>query len=145
MDSVIDADDDGGFRVSLGLKTETVSAIYVLVGEGLVDDEAKAVVAQGVANADMIYLRCATVCHDIQVEPRQIPFLEVLEVVGVHLCSCRKESGQSNPKENNPDAKLHLGLFFGKNSDFVAILSSHCGKSVQSYYINKVCRKQVCF
>ena len=145
MDSVVDADDDGGFRVGFGLETETVSATQVLVLERFVDDETKAVVAQGVANADMVYLRRAAVCHDVQVEPRQIPFLKVLEVVGVHLCPCRKESGQSNPKENNPDAKLHLGLFFGKNSDFVAILSSHCGKSVQSYYINKVCRKQARF
>ena len=129
MDRVVDADDEGGFRVGFGLKAETVSATQVLVLERFVDDETKAVIAQRVADANEVFFGRGAISHNVQVEPWQVPFLLVFKIVGKCLCLCPKGNGQGCPKENNPDANFHLGLFFGKNSVFVAILSSHCGKS----------------
>jgi hypothetical protein len=87
----------------------------------------------------------------MQVEPRQIPFLTVLKIIGKHLRLRPKGSGQGGQKEHGPDAKLHLGLFFGKNSDFVAISFLLAGKSRWLLFIlikvrwkNRVCCGDFC-
>jgi hypothetical protein len=81
-----------------------------------------------VADADVILFRCATVGHDMKVEPRCHPFMAVLKVVVKDLSLCRERDKHGRTKQYDSGANPHWHYIFGKNSVFVQNASSLSAK-----------------
>ena len=93
---IVDAYHDVSLGMGVGLALEAEFAADILVREGLVriDVEAKTIFMDGVADADEILFRRATVGHDMEINPWCVPFLAVLEVVGIDLCLGRNRGNE---------------------------------------------------
>ncbi len=88
-----------------------------------------------VADADVILFRCATVGHDMKVEPRCHPFMAVLKVVVKDLSLGRERDKHGRTKQYDSGAKPHWRYIFGKNSVFVLNASSLSLKKSPSLFI----------
>ena len=95
----------------------------------------------GVADADVVLSCCAAVGHNMEVEPRRIPFLVVLKVVDIYLSFGYERNKHGRTKQHDSGAKPHWRYIFGKNSVFVLNASLLSAKNNVSYFINKVCSK----
>ena len=89
----------------------------------------------GVADGYEILFRCAAVGHNMKVEPRRIPLLAVLKIVGIYLCLGQEGGKYGRTKQYDSGVKPHRCLIFGKNSVFCAESSSLSAKNSWFLYI----------